>query len=348
LAPAFSHALFSCNGWPLGKDLNTLKVLGRDAVARHLTRAVCFDLATRAFRETSSRRSDQPNRLIVPIGNTHGGVLSVMAGVLHEPVLFGAKISAVYPENRKRSFAGHQGVVVLFDADTGAPTGVLHGGEVTARRTAAATAVATVTLARHDSRVLALIGAGEQASHHLAALLDCLHIDEVRVWSQSRSRAQSFVDAHRQFAAELVVHDSVEAAVNGADIICTLTSAPDPILFGELLEAGQHVNAVGSSVRRFRELDVEAIRRSRLYADYLPMLEAEGGDYLAALSAGAITAGHVIGEVGDVLLGQKPGRESDQDITLFKSLGIIAEDLTSAQYALQQVADEDTGANVPF
>jgi ornithine cyclodeaminase/alanine dehydrogenase-like protein (mu-crystallin family) len=105
----------------------------------------------------------------------------VTAGVLHQLVLFGAKISAAYPENRHRSLAGHQGVVVMFDADTGAHTGVLHIGEVTARRTAAATAVATVTLARHDSRVLALIGAGEQASHHLAALLDCIRIEQVRV-----------------------------------------------------------------------------------------------------------------------------------------------------------------------
>jgi ornithine cyclodeaminase/alanine dehydrogenase-like protein (mu-crystallin family) len=126
---------------------------------------------------------------------------------------------------------------------------------------------------------------------------------------------------------------------------CTLTSAPNPILFGRLIEPGQHVNAIGSSVRRFRELDEEAIRRSRLYANYLPMLEAEGGDYLAALNSGATTAEHVIGEV---LLGQKPGRQSDQDITLFKSLGIIAEDLTAAQYALKHVVAENPGADVPF
>jgi len=135
-------------------------------------------------------------------------------------------------------------------------------------------------------------------------------------------------------------------AVKGADVICTLTSAPDPILPGRLLQPGQHVNAVGSSVRQFRELDEEAIRRSRLYADYLPMLQAEGGDYLAALASGAITAEHVIGEVGEVLLGDKPGRQSDQDITLFKSLGIIAEDLTAAQYALEQAAVKSDGADV--
>jgi ornithine cyclodeaminase/alanine dehydrogenase-like protein (mu-crystallin family) len=330
------------------KQLKTLKVLGRDAVARRLPRAVCFELAARAFKETSSRRAEQPNRLIVPIRNEQGGVLSVMAGVLQQPVLFGAKISAVYPENRHRGLAGHQGVVVVFDSDTGAPTGVLHGGEITGRRTAAATAVATVALARPRARILALIGAGEQASHHLAALLDCLPIEQVRIWNQSESRARSFVAAHEGCAAELVVHDSIESAVKGADVLCTLTSAPNPILAGRLLEPGQHVNAVGSSVRQFRELDEEAIRRSRLYADYLPMLEAEGGDYLAALSSGSITPEHVIGEVGEVLLGHKPGRQSDGDITLFKSLGIVAEDLTAAQYALEQAAATGDGADALF
>jgi ornithine cyclodeaminase len=127
-----------------------------------------------------------------------------------------------------------------------------------------------------------------------------------------------------------------------------LTSAPNPILAGRLLEPGQHVNAVGSSVRQFRELDEEAIQRSRLYADYLPMLEAEGGDYLAALSSGSITPEHVIGEVGEVLLGHKPGRQSDEDITLFKSLGIVAEDLTAAQYALEQAAATGDDADAPF
>lgn len=328
--------------------MNTLRILDRDAVARCLPRRAGFELATRAFKATSSRRTEQPNRLIVPVRNVPGNVLSVMAGVLHEPVLFGAKISAVCPENRHHGLAGHQGVVVVFDPDTGAPAGVLHGGEVTARRTAAATAVATRALARPDCRVLALIGAGEQAGHHLGALLDCLPLEEVRVWSQSASRAQSFVAAHEEAAAELVVHDRVETAVAGADVICTLTSAPEPILFGRWLEPGQHVNAVGSSVRRFRELDVEAIRRSRLYADYLPMLEAEGGDYLAALKSGAITAAHVIGEVGDVLLGHKPGRQSHKDITLFKSLGIIAEDLTAAQYALKEAAVKGDCAVISF
>ena len=328
--------------------MKTLRILDRDAVARCLPRSACFELAGRAFRVTSSRRTEQPNRLIIPIQSMPGNVLSVMAGVLNEPVLFGAKISAVYPENRHRGLAGHQGVVVVFDPETGAPAGILHGGEVTARRTAAATAVATSALARPDSRVLALIGAGEQASHHLGALLDSRRMERVRVWSQSPGHARSFIEAHAQAAAELIVHDSIETAVAGADVICTLTSAPEPILFGRLLEPGQHVNAVGSSVRRFRELDEEAVRRSRMYADYLPMLIAEGGDYLAAVRSGAIAAEHVVGEVGDVLLGQKPGRESAQDITLFKSLGMVAEDLTVAHYALEQAAATGDGIVLCF
>ena len=145
-----------------------------------------------------------------------------------------------------------------------------------------------------------------------------------------------------------MVHSSVASAVSGADIVCTLTSAPEPILFGSHLEPGQHVNAVGSSVRQFRELDEEAIRRARLYVDYLPMTLAEGGDYRAALQSGAITAEHVIGEVGEVLLGRKSARESSQEITLFKSLGIIAEDLTAARYALDEAAARNIGTHLAF
>jgi alanine dehydrogenase len=328
--------------------LINLRILDREAVARCLPRAACFELATRAFKETSAKTTDQPNRLIVPIRSSPGNALGVMAGVLQESVLFGAKIIAVYPENHQRGRPGHQGIVVVFDPETGAPAGVLHGGEVTARRTAAATAVATRTLARAESRILTLIGTGEQAHHHLEALLDCMPFEQVRIWSRSAAHAGKFAATHEEVTAELVVHDRIETAVTGADVICTLTSAPEPILFGRLLEAGQHVNAVGSSVRRFRELDEEAVRRSRLYADYLSMLEAEGGDYVAALQSGTITTAHVVGEVGEVLLGRKPGRRSAAEITLFKSLGIVAEDLTAARFALQEAAARGEGAVLPF
>ncbi len=323
-------------------------VLDQETVALLLPRAIGFDLATRAFKETSLRRGEQPNRVVIPLPNRPGALLSVMAGVLHEPLLLGAKISAVHPENRHRGLAGHHGAVVLFDGDTGQLLGVLHGGEITARRTAAATAVATRTLARGNSQILALIGAGEQASHHLAALLDCLPINQVRVWSQSQSRAHLFVKNHQEAKADIIVHNSVEAAVQGADVICTLTSSPHPILFGRMLEPGQHVNAVGSSVRHFRELDEKAVRRSRYYVDYLPMALAESGDYLAARACGDIAEEHIVGEVGEVLLGRKPGRKFDHEITLFKSLGIIAEDLTAAHYALEQAATRNIGTQVTF
>lgn len=323
-------------------------MLDRQAVARLLPRATCFDLAARAFEETSLRRAQQPNRVIIPIPEPSGTVLSVMAGVMYHPIHFGAKISAVYPENRHHGLVGHNGTVILFDSDTGRPIGVLHGGELTARRTAAASAVATRALARTNSRVLALLGAGEQASHHLEALLDCLRIEEVRVWSRTRSRASSFAKAHEKLCPQITLYDSVESLIPGADIICTLTSAPEPILFGRMLEPGQHVNAVGSSVRQFREIDEKALQRSRLYADYLPMMEAEGGDYLAAVASGAITLSHAIGEIGEVLQGKKPGRTSDTDITVFKSLGIIAEDLTAAYHALERASKEDVGVRVPF
>jgi alanine dehydrogenase len=252
------------------------------------------------------------------------------------------------PQNRHRGLSGHHGAVILFDSDTGRLLAVLHGGEITARRTAAATAVATRTLARRNSRILALIGAGEQADHHLDALLQCMSIEEVRIWSLSRERASALVASHPDANAKLVVHACVQSAIRGADIICTLTSAPNPVLLGRFLEPGQHVNAVGSSVRQFREIDDQAVARTKLYADFLPMLLAEGGEYQAALASGSITADHVVGEIGEVLLGRKPGRESETEITLFKSLGIVAEDLTAARYVVTKAIAEHYGAPVSF
>jgi ornithine cyclodeaminase/alanine dehydrogenase-like protein (mu-crystallin family) len=332
----------------MGQTLHNVVVLDRATVARLLPRSIGFDLASLALKETSLRRGVLPNRMIIPISELRGAVLSVMAGVLHSPMLVGAKVSAVMPDNRHRGISGHHGSVILFDSDTGRVLAVLHGGEITARRTAAATAVATRTLARRNSRVLALIGAGEQADHHLDALLQCMSIEEVRIWSQSRERASALVARHPGANAKLVVHTSVETTIEGADIICTLTSAPSPVVLGRSLRPGQHVNAVGSSVRQFREIDDAAVARAKLYADFLPMLLAEGGEYQAALASGAITADHVVGEIGEVLLGCKPGRESDSEITLFKSLGMIAEDLTAAHYAVIKAIAENCGAHVPF
>jgi ornithine cyclodeaminase/alanine dehydrogenase-like protein (mu-crystallin family) len=332
----------------LGQESHNLVVLDRAAVARLLPRNVGFDLAALALKETSLRRCVQPNRMIIPVSEQNGAVLSVMAGVLQKPLLVGAKISAVMPENRYRGLPGHHGAVVLMDSDTGRLVAVLHGGEITARRTAAATAVATRTLARRNSRVLALIGSGEQASHHLDALLQCMPIEEVRIWSLSRERASTFAENHSGTIAKIIPHDRVEAAIEGADIICTLTSAPTPVLLGRFLKPGQHVNAVGSSVRQFREIDDEAVARAKFYGDFLPMLQAEGGEYLSALSNGAISADHVVGEIGEVLLGTKPGRQSETEITLFKSLGIIAEDLTAARYAVTKALAENCGSHVAF
>jgi len=331
-----------------GAGRHKLVVLDRAAVARLLPRGKGFELASTALQEVSLRQGVLPNRMIIRISDETGAVLSVMAGVLHQPLLAGAKISAVHPENRHRGLPGHHGTVLLFDTDTGRPVAILHGGEITARRTAAATAVATRALARGNSRVLALIGAGEQASHHLDALVQCMPIEEVRIWSQTPQRAQSFIRQHTTANAELIAHTSVEAAIKGADIICTLTSAPNPVLFGRHLEPGQHLNAVGSSSRQFREIDDEAVARTKFYADYLPMLHAEGGEYRSALAAGAITPVHVVGEIGEVLLGSKPGRQSDSEVTLFKSLGIIAEDLTAADYAVAVAVADNQGVHVAF
>lgn len=174
--------------------LHNVIVLHRATLARLLPKSIGFELAAQALKQTSLRRGAQPNRMSVPLAD-QGAALSAMAGVLHAPTLAGAKMSRVIPENRFRGLSG-QGAVVLFASETGRVVALLHGGEITARRTPAATAVATCALALPGSRVLTLIGAGEQASHHLQALLECMPVTELRVLSRSPDRAQAWVASH--------------------------------------------------------------------------------------------------------------------------------------------------------
>lgn len=324
-------------------------ILNREEVAFLLPPETCLPLAAEALRRTSAGEARQPLRTIIDLPNGSANCFGIMYGMVEHPLRFGAKVTAVYPDNPARGLGAHQGVVLLFDSGTGALRAIINGGELTARRTAAATAIATQALAREDARILTLLGCGEQADHHLPALLRVRAFEEIRVWSRSFEKAEQFIaKTCRDAGIVSQAFGSVREAVEGADVICTLTSSPKPILTGDWLEPGQHLNLVGSSLSAFREVDDIAVRRSSMFVDYRPMTEAEGGEYRAALAAGAIGSDHIRAEIGDVLLARHPGRASDEDITLFKSLGIPAEDLTTAAYVAEAAEAEGLGRHVIF
>lgn len=279
-----------------------------------------------AFSQGQTR---QLLRSIITLAQGH--MFGIMPGAMGEDLPFGAKLVSVYPENSANGRQSHQGLVVLFEPSTGEPVCVVHAGEITAIRTAAASAVATDALARRDARRLAILGYGEQAASHVRALVKVREIESVRVWGRSHERAEDFC---RRMHAELGIPFSsdsvVEDLVGDADIICTVTGSREPVLRGAWVRPGTHVNLVGSSVAGPVEVDTDLVVRSRFVADSREGVLRQGAEFLKAKEAGVVNDAHIVAEIGQVLAGDIVGRRSDAEITVYKSLGHVVQDLASA------------------
>jgi ornithine cyclodeaminase len=307
---------------------------------------VCVDLMEQALATLGRGNAINPLRrgMLLP---ENQGILGMMPGYLGAPQALGLKVVTVFPGNHGTEFDSHQGIVLLFDTRNGVPAAILDASEVTAIRTAAATAVATRLLSREDARVLAIIGSGVQARSHVAAMRVVRGIEHVRVYSPTRVNRERFaVTESERHGIPIDSVLSVEEAVAGADIVCTTTSAKEPVLRGASLEPGMHINAVGSSTRTTRELDTEAVARCRLFVDRRESTLNEAGDFLFAKADGAIGDDHIQAEIGELLLGTAAGRQSDREITLFKSLGLAIEDLAAAAYAYQRARVAGIGTTV--
>jgi ornithine cyclodeaminase/alanine dehydrogenase-like protein (mu-crystallin family) len=293
-------------------------VLDEAEVRRHLRMVDLVPAMARALADLSTGRVVQPVRTMLPV-ESHGlfAVMPAYTGAL------GAKLVTFFPDNR--DVPTHHALIVLFRPETGEPIAVLDGRLITEMRTAAASAVATDLLARRDASVLAILGSGVQARSHLEALQLVRPVREVRVWSPRSARA--FAERHGAIAAE-----SAETAVRGADIVVVATSARTPVLHGAWLAPGAHVNAVGAVRPDWRELDDETLRRARLYVDSRAAAMQEAGDVIAA--------GAPFAELGEVVAGTRPGRGSEEEVTLFKSVGVAVEDLVAAElvYRTSQAA----------
>jgi len=314
-----------------------MRFIDREEVARRLTYDVCIPIVRRAMIAFSKGETRQLLRSIIPL--SEGRVFGVMPGAMGADATFGAKLISVFPDNFARGMQSHQGLVILFDPGSGAPVCVVHAGEITAIRTAAASAVATDALARKDARRLALLGYGEQAGTHARAISKVRHLESIVVWGRSPERAQPF---GKRLSTELSVPVStangVPEAVAGADIICTVTAAAEPILKGDWVQPGTHLNLVGSGYAGAAEVDNELVVRSRFIADSREGVLQQGGEFLRAKRAGLVGDEHIVAEIGEVLAGEIEGRRSPEEITVYKSLGHVVQDLASA-WALYSQAE---------
>jgi ornithine cyclodeaminase len=253
------------------------------------------------------------------------------------------------PRNKPPQHSSHLGLVLLFEAEHGQPVALLDAAEITAIRTAAASGLATRLLARKEAGDLALLGAGEQARSHLEAMLSVRPLRRIRIWARDRDKARLFAEAQgARHRIAIETSATVREAIAGADIICTMTKAREPILQGDWLTPGVHLNVVGSSIAAAAEIDTAAVVKARFFVDCRNSTVNEGGEYLKALRAGAITPEHIVAEIGEVANGSKAGRSSPLEITLYKSLGIAPQDLASAHYVLNKARAAGKGQVIDF
>lgn len=306
-----------------------MRFIDREEVKKRLTYERCIPIVREAMIAFSAGETKQLLRSILPL--SEGRLFGVMPGALGAHAPFGAKLISVFHGNSERGIQSHQGLVLLFDPETGAPVCAVHAGEITAIRTAAASAVATDALARKDARRLTLLGYGEQAATHARAISKVRALESIAVWGRSPERAQSFAKRMQdELRVPVTPADSAAQAVAEAEIICTLTSAHEPILQGLWVKPGTHVNVVGSSYAGPAEVDDDLVVRSRFIADSREGALQQGGEFLRAKAARLIGDEHIVAEIGQVLAGKVEGRRSAEEITIYKSLGHVVQDLASA------------------
>ena len=304
---------------------------GPEAVRAALDYDGCIAAVRGAMADFSADGKPQPLRSIFELAPAK--FFGLMPGALAAPRGFGAKLLSVFADPARPGRSAHRGVVVLFDRDSGEVSCIADAGEVTEIRTAAASAVATDVLARPDARTLAIFGCGVQAASHVRALVRVRQLERILVWGRSAERAAGFAEQMRREVgiAVTAVAEGREAAA-AADIICTVTSSPAPVLLGEWIRPGTHVNAIGSSHAGPVEIDHALVRASRYIVDSRRSALAAAAEFLLAKEAGLIDDDHIVAEIGEVLLGRIPGRRSPEEITVYKSLGHIVQDLAAVSY----------------
>lgn len=325
-------------------------VLNAADVRRSLVMPEAIEAMKRAFAAFSSGQALVPPRIHLPVPQ-HAGIALVMPALVRDSESCGealaVKVVSVFDRNADRGLARIQAAVLVVDPTTGQPEALLEGATLTAIRTAAASGAATDLMARRDSQILAVLGAGVQARTHLEAVCAVREISEVRIYSRTPARVETLIaefdakssvrtpnSALRSSHPRLTAAGSSREAVDGADIICAATTASTPVFAAGDIARGTHINAVGSFTAASREVPPETVQRARIVVDSRQAAWDEAGDLIQPLNAGLIARDHIHAELGEIILGVKAGRDDDRQITLFKSVGLAVQDAVAARCAL--------------
>jgi ornithine cyclodeaminase/alanine dehydrogenase-like protein (mu-crystallin family) len=324
-------------------------ILSEAEVTEHLTMPECIEAMAEVLGVLARAQAEMPLRSVLR-GSGSAGFLGLMPAYRGgERPVYSLKAVCIFPANPAVGLDAHQGTVTLFDGETGRPTAILNASALTSIRTAAVTALATRLLARPDADELAIIGSGVQAEAHLRSLMLVRPFTAVRVYSPNPEHLRSFVAAAAERHAGLSVEaaPSAREAVSGADVVVTATNSAEPVIEHDWLAPGAHVNAIGASILAWRELDVATVAAAEFFADSRESVTNEAGDYRLALSEGAISGpDHIRAELGEVVIGARPGRSGPAALTVFRSLGLAVEDLAAAELAVARARGAGAGVEV--
>lgn len=308
-----------------------MQIITAAQVAEILDMQHCIDLMRTALIALASGDAKQIVRPVLPLYGRN--VLGMMPAYYAAGKVAGVKVLTVFPDNYQQSIPSHQGQVLVFEAETGGLKAIVDAESITGIRTAAVSAAVTQALARPDASRLAILGAGLQGRQHLRAIRLVRQLQEVTVWDIRPEAATAYAEEMgRESGLPVRVCAAAAEATREADIICTLTPSPEPILSAADVRPGAHINAVGACSSVTRELSSDLMAVGRLFVDWKEAAVVEAGDYLLALQEGAISEEHILGEVGQVLAGKLPGRLNEADITIFEALGQALQDLIAANY----------------
>lgn len=322
-------------------------LLSRDDVQSVLTMADSMAAVEEAFRQQALGTVDMPQRPVIRIPDEHGVVL-FMPALIGGMGALGMKVVSVYPDNpQKHDKPTVMGMILLNDPATGEVVAIMDGGLITAMRTGAVSGVATKHMARPDARVAAIFGGGVQARTQLMAVAEARELERAVVYDVIPEQSAKFaVEMTEELGLPVEPAEEPRVAVEGSDIIVAATSAPQPIFEGSWVKPGTHVNGIGSHAPTMRELDTELVQRSRVVVDLRSAALAEAGDLMIPIDEGAVDADHIAGELGDVVAGSVPGRTSDDEVTLFKSVGLAIQDVSVATKVFELATQKGVGQQV--
>ena len=322
-------------------------ILNEEDVQRLLPMNECIEVMERAFVALARGEVEQPLRTIFRPPQVRGVMALMPTFRGGETPLFGFKAICVFPGNAAIGKDAHQGSVILFDGATGELRAIANASAITAIRTAAVSGLATRVLAKPDASTLAIIGAGVQARAHLEAIACVRKLRRVLVAASRKESAERFAQSMKSHVdCEVEPVGSPEEAVREADIVVTATTSREPVVHHEWLSPGTHINAIGTFSPRARELDTATMASSSIFVDRRESAFNEAGDYLIAAGERAIGPESILAELGEVLIGDHPGRRSSDEITVFKSLGLAMEDLAAAEYCYQKALAQGGGKMV--